>query len=146
MAVRLPGGPFVYYGDLTAERAAEILTSCLEEDDVRPELALCTVGEGEIDGLPDLSELPMMKPQVRIALRNCGLIDPERIEHSLARGGYQGLQRTLRMRPEEVVEEITASGLRGRGGAGFPTGAKWEIARAERSRRERLFLPVITSR
>jgi len=133
MAVRLPGEPFVYYGDLTAERAAAILTSCLEEDDVRPELALCTVGEGEIDGLPDLSELPMMKPQVRIALRNCGLIDPERIEHSLARGGYQGLQRALRMRPEEVVEEIKASGLRGRGGAGFPTGAKWEIARAERS-------------
>jgi NADH:ubiquinone oxidoreductase subunit F (NADH-binding) len=71
----------------------------------------------------------MIRPQVRIALRNCGIIDPENIDHYIARGGYGGLQKALAMAPEEVIREIKDSGLRGRGGAGFPTGTKWEFAR-----------------
>jgi NADH:ubiquinone oxidoreductase subunit F (NADH-binding)/NAD-dependent dihydropyrimidine dehydrogenase PreA subunit len=71
----------------------------------------------------------MIKPQVRIALRNCGLIDPEDILQYLARGGYSALVKILAMKPEEVIEEVKVSGLRGRGGAGFPTGVKWEFCR-----------------
>ena len=64
--------------------------------------------------------------QVKVVLENVGEIDPERIEESIAAGGYQALSKVLHeMRPQEVIEEISASGLRGRGGAGFPTGLKW---------------------
>ena len=68
--------------------------------------------------------------QKRIALRNCGKIDPEDIGDYLAHQGYQGIERALSMEPEEVRKEVQASGLRGRGGAGFPTGRKWEFAAA----------------
>jgi NADH:ubiquinone oxidoreductase subunit F (NADH-binding)/NAD-dependent dihydropyrimidine dehydrogenase PreA subunit/(2Fe-2S) ferredoxin len=88
------------------------------------------VMEGEaLDGVPRFQELPVVAHQVRIVLRNCGVIDPTNIDHYLARGGYEGLHRALNMRPEEVIEEMIASGLRGRGGAGFPTGRKWAFAR-----------------
>ena len=69
------------------------------------------------------------KKQLRIALRNCGFIDPENIEEYIARDGYSALAKCLtEMKPEEVIAEIKLSGLRGRGGAGFPTGMKWEFA------------------
>jgi NADH:ubiquinone oxidoreductase subunit F (NADH-binding)/NAD-dependent dihydropyrimidine dehydrogenase PreA subunit len=68
--------------------------------------------------------------QQRILLHNCGIIDPENIDHYLERGGYQALQKALtQMSPEQVIEEVLNSGLRGRGGAGFPTGRKWTFAR-----------------
>jgi NADH:ubiquinone oxidoreductase subunit F (NADH-binding)/(2Fe-2S) ferredoxin/Pyruvate/2-oxoacid:ferredoxin oxidoreductase delta subunit len=130
MAIRKPGGPFVYYGNLTARKAEEILVSCLRDGNPQPERAVCFAGTGSVDGLPRFEDLPMIKPQVRIALRNCGIIDPESIEQSIGRGGYQGLMRALRMAPEEVIREIKDSGLRGRGGAGFPTGTKWQFARS----------------
>jgi NADH-quinone oxidoreductase subunit F len=70
-----------------------------------------------------------MDSQVRIVLRNSGLIDPEKIDEYLLHDGYEALRKALSMTPEEVIEEILASGLRGRGGAGFPTGLKWKFAR-----------------
>jgi NADH-quinone oxidoreductase subunit F len=72
----------------------------------------------------------LMGKQKRIVLRNCGKIDPENIDDYIAAGGYEGLKKALtQMTPEEVIEEVTNSGLRGRGGAGFPTGTKWSLAR-----------------
>jgi (2Fe-2S) ferredoxin len=69
--------------------------------------------------------------QQRVLLHNCGIIDPEKISHYLAREGYQALHRALtEMTPEDVIDEVKASGLRGRGGAGFPTGLKWQLARS----------------
>lgn len=74
-------------------------------------------------------ELDFFRGQVRIVLRNCGVIDPESIEEYIAQGGYQALGKALTgMTPAAVIEEMKASGLRGRGGAGFPTGLKWEFA------------------
>ena len=67
--------------------------------------------------------------QMRIVLRNCGVIDPESLEDYIAHDGYQGLARALELGPEKVVEEMKKSGLRGRGGAGFPTWMKWNITR-----------------
>jgi NADP-reducing hydrogenase subunit HndC len=76
------------------------------------------------------SELPFYRKQVRIALKNCGIIDPENIDEYIARDGYQALGKVLtELSPEATIEIIKKSGLRGRGGGGFPTGLKWEITR-----------------
>jgi NADH-quinone oxidoreductase subunit F len=125
-----PGRPHIYYGNLTPEVAAQLVEDYLVKDDPRPDLALGLVGDDKVEGIPEFLKLPMLKPQVRIALRNCGLIDPENINHYIARGGYQSLCRALlEMTPNKVIDEIKKSGLRGRGGAGFPTGLKWELCR-----------------
>jgi NADH:ubiquinone oxidoreductase subunit F (NADH-binding)/(2Fe-2S) ferredoxin len=80
--------------------------------------------------IENADEINFYRLQQRVALRNCGLINPEKIEEYIAAGGYQSLARVLTtMTPEQVIEEMKKSGLRGRGGAGFPTGKKWEFAR-----------------
>jgi len=77
-----------------------------------------------------LEEIEFYQKQFRIVLRNCGVINPENIDEYIARDGYKALEKVLfEMTPEEVIAELKASGLRGRGGAGFPTGMKWEAAR-----------------
>ena len=79
-------------------------------------------------------DMDFYKKQIRIALRNCGEIDPERIDDYIAQDGYAALGKVLtEMSPEQVIDEIKQSGLRGRGGGGFPTGLKWEFARASES-------------
>ena len=124
-----PNRPRISYGNVTPEIVSQLIEDYIINDNPRPDLALGTIGEGSIDGIPKFFELPMLKPQVRIALRNCGIIDPESINQYIARGGYSGLLNALSMTQEEVIEEIKKSGLRGRGGAGFPTGLKWEFCR-----------------
>ena len=82
------------------------------------------------NGIPILEEIPFYNKQFKIALRNCGYIDPHNIEEYIARGGYFSLYRCLtEMRPEEIIEVVKTSGLRGRGGGGFPTGVKWASCR-----------------
>ena len=77
----------------------------------------------------DSKHMGFYKKQIRIALRNCGFLDPENIDESLARDAYQALGKAItEMTPQSVIDEIKKSGMRGRGGAGFPTGLKWEIA------------------
>ncbi len=79
-----------------------------------------------------LSETVFYKKQLRVALRNCGVINPEEIDEYIAMDGYQALGKCLtEMTPQQVIDVITASGLRGRGGAGFPTGRKWQFAAAQ---------------
>ena len=124
-----PNRPRISYGNVTPEIIPQLIEDYIINDNPRPDLALGTIGEDSIDGIPKLFELPMLKPQVRIALRNCGIIDPESINQYIARGGYSGLLNALSITQEEVIEEIKKSGLRGRGGAGFPTGLKWEFCR-----------------
>ncbi len=111
------------YGEVTPEIVEEILAFHLRgEGDVGERLVFSTDREAP--------ENAMLAKQVRIVLRNCGHIDPERIEAYVARGGYQALTQALQMKPEEIIAEVEKSGLRGRGGAGFSTGLKWRFTRA----------------
>ncbi len=111
------------YGEVTPEIAEAILAFHLQgEGDVGERLVFSSAGAAP--------ENTMLAKQVRIVLRNCGQIDPERIEEYIARGGYQALARALQMTPDQIIQEVQASGLRGRGGAGFPTGLKWKFTRA----------------
>ncbi|PIQ89428.1 MAG: NADH-quinone oxidoreductase subunit F [Candidatus Omnitrophica bacterium CG11_big_fil_rev_8_21_14_0_20_42_13] len=98
----------------------------------RPVKSLMYVSEVEKIPIPKINDIPFFKDQRLIALRNRGVIDPESIDEYIANDGYKALVKALtKMSPEEVIKEIDASGLRGRGGAGFPTGKKWQICRAQ---------------
>lgn len=131
--IRIPCRPMVCYGNVTVKAAPYLIKDLFSGNNPK-EKALGAIDLPEMEhldhpNLPSIWDHPMIKPQVRIALRNCGIIDPEKIEHYIARGGYQALSKALDMSPEKVIEEVSASGLRGRGGAGFPTGMKWQFCR-----------------
>ncbi len=131
---QMPGQPRLSYGNMTAELATKTLEALLAGGVPRSRLVGVLEGNGSpgetvYPGLPRFFELPMLRSQVRIVLRNCGIIDPNEIDHSLARGGYAAFERCLRLPPEEVIDIVKRSGLRGRGGAGFPTGQKWQFCR-----------------
>ena len=131
--IGLPDGRRVLYQGVNEDMIPELIEGFILNGSPCFEYALCSFGEIDIEGLPKFTDLPMINPQVRVVLRNAGLIDPSNVYHYVARGGYSGLYKALKMKPEEVIEKIKASGLRGRGGAGFPTGLKWSFARKSKS-------------
>ena len=117
----------VFYAHVKPEDCEEIINTHIVEGKIVERL-LCQ----DIDArtVKQLDELNFYKKQERIALKNCGIIDPENIDEYIAFDGYKALEKVLfEMTPEEVIKEVTNSGLRGRGGAGFPTGKKWEFTR-----------------
>jgi len=120
----------IFYGWLTPEEVPFLVQEHFLKG--RPIKKLMFVPRERKEPVPLLRDIPFFKKQTLIVLRNKGLIDPERIDDYLARDGYVALEKVLTsMRPEEVIEEIRKSGLRGRGGAGFPTGLKWSVCRNE---------------
>jgi NADH-quinone oxidoreductase subunit F len=130
MDIALPGMPRISYGFMTPDKAGMIIEDYIIHGNPRPDLALCTIGEGRVEGIPAFEDMPMLKGQHRIALRNCGHINPMRIGQYIARGGYAGLYRALSsLNPQQVIDEVMQSGLRGRGGAGFSTAQKWQFCR-----------------
>lgn len=117
-----------FYAMVKPEDCEEIIQSHIIEGKKVNRL-LCKDIDGSI--VNSLDELNFYKKQKRIALKNCGVINPEDIDEYIAFNGYQALERVLReMTRDEVIEVIKKSGLRGRGGAGFPTGKKWELTKA----------------
>lgn len=96
----------------------------------RPIKRLMYTPPTELEPIPKMADISFFKKQILIALRNKGIVDPEKIDDYIARDGYAALSKVLtEMKPEEVIKVIQKSGLRGRGGGGFPTGLKWEFAR-----------------
>ena len=122
-----PGRTRITYSRVTPATVVELIRDYLVNDNPRSDLAMGTQGEGTVEGINKFWDLPLLRPQMRISLHNCGHIDPEDINQYIANGGYSGLQKALAMTPEQVIDQVKKSGLRGRGGAGFPTGQKWEF-------------------
>lgn len=121
-----PEGAF--YSRVQEENIPEIVEEHLLKGNVVTRLLYQETVKGNLV-LP-LQDTPFYKKQMRVALRNCGVINPENVEEYIATDGYQALGRVLtEMTPQEVIDTISKSGLRGRGGAGFPTGRKWQFAR-----------------
>lgn len=121
-----PGRPGVFYRNVTSKMAVELIDNYVVNDNPLPQYALGTLGENRIDGISSLLETTFFKSQARELFRNCGIIDPTNIRHYIAHNGYSGLEAVLNMKSAQVIEEIKKSGLRGRGGGGFPVGRKWE--------------------
>ena len=134
--VKAPG-PAVCYGRITPVKAERIVDEHLGNGKPLAKDALGWIGSygtqgvlelPDIDGIPPFYETTVLKPQVRRIMKKCGLIDPTLIGHYIAHDGYSGLVRALMMEPKAVIGEVKSAGLRGRGGAGFPTGIKWDFA------------------
>ena len=122
--VEFPGGPRVFYQRVNPDNLPPLVEARLISDRV----PMATLGEKAFPGVPVLDELPMLAGQTRIALRNAGHIDPTDLYQYIATGGYRALDKALSgMTPQEVLEQVAKSGLRGRGGAAFPTGTKWRF-------------------
>ena len=121
----------LFYCLVQASDVPEIVEETLVKGRVVPRLTYEEPSSHQ--AVPLYEDIPFYTKQLRITLRNCGLINPESIEEYIARGGYAGLSKSLsEMTPDQVIEEVKRSGLRGRGGAGFLTGLKWEFCRKAR--------------
>ena len=117
----------VQYQEVSPEDAPEIVALTLKQNRLIDHLAYSDPQTGK--PIFYRSQIPFYMKQVRRVLANCGTIDPTRIEHYIAAGGYQGIVKALsRMTPEDVIDKVTTAKLRGRGGAGFSTGLKWKFA------------------
>jgi NADH:ubiquinone oxidoreductase subunit F (NADH-binding)/(2Fe-2S) ferredoxin len=142
----LPNGPRISYGNMTPEKTHQLIAGYAKSGELQPSWALGhfhseeLVSTGEVRtyseqsiGLKDVprwSALDFERRQKKVILRNCGSIDPNSLEEAIACGTYWGAFRALvQLEPDAVVEAVAQSGLRGRGGAAFPTGQKWRLAR-----------------
>ncbi len=130
--IQLPGRTRVAFRKITADKVARLLDSVLNRQEIPSDDLLGQFrdsGDSPWENIPFLDELPFFRKQTRNVLRNCGILDPGSIEEYLAYGGYRAFARSLHtMTPLEICDEVERSGLRGRGGAGFPTGTKWKTA------------------
>jgi NADH-quinone oxidoreductase subunit F/NADP-reducing hydrogenase subunit HndC len=123
-----PGKEKVTYIHMDPDRVTRVVSEHLVKG--KPVVEF-TLGETEDGKLKSLDDVQFYKKQKRVVLKNCGLINPENIDDYIAIDGYQALAKVVTaMKPNEVIDLIKASGLRGRGGAGFPTGTKWSFAAA----------------
>ena len=135
---------FCAVGPLMVVQPDGIFYQQLKEEDIpflveehllkgRPVKKLMYMPPGEKLPIPKMDDIGFFNQQRLIALRNRGMIDPEKIDEYIARDGYFALAKALKMRPEHIIGEVKEAGLRGRGGAGFPTGLKWELTRKAKS-------------
>ncbi len=132
--IKKPSYPKVSYGNVTPENVSALLKTVFVDGKFESDLVIGKyIDEKEtyIDKLPaiqEVKELPFFKKQRRLVLKNCGHLNPLSIDEYINAEGYEGLKKVFKMSPVEVIDEMKKSGLRGRGGGGFPTGTKWEFA------------------
>ena len=140
--VQLPGRPRLSYANMSPELVVKTLDALLAGE--TPKSHLLGSLDGDVGGNGDgpsgdgdgrsatvarFFDHPMLAPQTRLVLRDCGIIDPEAVDHYLARDGYLAFERCLSLSPDDVIDLVRVAGLRGRGGAGFPTWRKWRDCR-----------------
>jgi NADH-quinone oxidoreductase subunit F len=125
--IRKPGYSPICYGHVNPVLAENLIVNFILSDDPCFEFILGALEPNDL--IPSFSDFPRSKYEKRIILKNCGQINPEEIEHYIGNGGYESLVRAFQLQPEEIVGEIKRSKLRGLGGAGFPTGEKWDVCR-----------------
>ena len=126
--VQMPGKPAVLYQQLTAERVPALLDAIASGVTAGAQ-AMAVLGDAAAGDVPPIGSLPFWRGQVRRLMAQCGVTDPENIDHYIAHGGYEGLDKSLKMDAEAIIKEMLDSGLWGRGGAAFPTGRKWDFLR-----------------
>jgi NADH-quinone oxidoreductase subunit F len=136
--LEIDGRTRLTYGNVAAETVPSIVEKTVKKGEILKEHALFQYppidsSETAYPGVPFNTENPVVKDQLKIALKNCGNIDPFSIEEYIERDGYKATAKILKMSPEQVIDEIGRSGIRGRGGAGFPTARKWTFARNTKS-------------
>jgi NADH:ubiquinone oxidoreductase subunit F (NADH-binding)/Pyruvate/2-oxoacid:ferredoxin oxidoreductase delta subunit len=130
--VQLPDSPRIAYADINPGNIDQFLDEVFVKNNLRNGFLYARHGEAgpSWSDIPEINSTDFFKRQVKVVLRNAGIIDPGSLDSALAAGAFKSAARALcAMTPEEVCNEVLASGLRGRGGAGFPTGQKWNIAR-----------------
>jgi NADH:ubiquinone oxidoreductase subunit F (NADH-binding) len=128
VGVRRSGAPIVFYANVQPEEIADVIEGRLESK------AIGVDGDQPYGDIPPLKDHPFFKHQHRIVMKDIGIIDPESIEEAIARGAYSAYFKVLfEMSAEDAIAEMTAANLRGRGGAGFPAGIKWESGRKARN-------------
>lgn len=116
----------VFYGRVTVDTVPDIISDTVLKGEVINKFCYAEAGKK----IPYIKDIPFYSKQKKIVLRNCGIIDPKNIEQYISRNGYEAFARALfNFTPTDIINEIKNSGLRGRGGAGFPTGLKWEFCR-----------------
>jgi NADH-quinone oxidoreductase subunit F len=120
------GFPPVFYHQVTPGKARMLVKSFLGEGDPLFEHVLGAMVENDM--IPQVSDFPRFNQEARVVMDRCGYIDPEDVYDYIADGGYSAFVKALQFTPDEIIEEVQSSGLRGRGGAGFSTGRKWEFA------------------
>jgi NADH-quinone oxidoreductase subunit F len=125
--IEKPGFPPILYHDVTPGKARLLVKAFLEEDDPVFEHILGAMEENDL--IPSVMEFPRFNQEKRIVMANSGAINPEDIYQYIAQGGYSALVKALSIEPQEIINEIKESGLRGRGGAGFSTSKKWQFVR-----------------
>lgn len=119
----------VFYGLMKPEYMEAFVKEQILNGNVLEQHLICDIDEATQEKIFNIDEIKFYSKQKRIVLHNCGLINPEVIEEYIALDGYQALAKVVTtMSPQEVIDEVKASGLRGRGGGGFPTGVKWQFA------------------
>jgi NADH-quinone oxidoreductase subunit F len=127
-----PGFPPICYGYVNPVIAERLIREFVLGDNPCLEFVIAALEKNDL--VPSFEDFPRAQYEKRIILKNCGHIDPTEIDHYIAHGGYSALAKALQMTPEEIIDEVQRSGLRGRGGAGFPTGQKWQLCRNARGR------------
>ncbi|MDT8301467.1 MAG: NADH-quinone oxidoreductase subunit NuoF [Sedimentisphaerales bacterium] len=133
--VQMPGRARLMFERITDDKVDTVLSTVLQHGKASADALLGQYENNKHQSwqdVPYVHEHPFFKPQTRWVLRNCGIIDPTSINEYIAHGGYQAFASVIKSQtPEEVCDQVENSGLRGRGGGGFPTGKKWKFAQSE---------------